>query len=223
MNLILFDIDGTLINTEFDDISFINAFKDAFNINIKDANWNNYKHATDLGITIDIFQQYFKRNPSYNEVNTIIGSYISNLRQNFDLYPDKINEIPGSNNMIEIIKNSQGWTLGFATGCWNESAIFKLKSAKINIKDIEISASNKFISKIEIINDAIRKVKIRNNIPEFNRIIYVGDRKYDYLISKELNIEFIGIDYYKTDILKEFDIKLIYKDFNDISFRNIFK
>jgi phosphoglycolate phosphatase-like HAD superfamily hydrolase len=223
MNLILFDIDGRIINTEFDDISFIDVFKDTLNIKIRDTNWNNYKHATDLSITIDIFQEYLKRNPAEKEIKRIKESYINNLKQNYDLFPDKLYEIPGANNMIKVIKKSKDWFLGFATGCWNESAIFKLKSAKINMKNVEISDSNKFISKTDIINDAIHKITIKNNISEFNRIIYIGDRKYDYLISKELNIDFIGIDYYKTDILKELDIKSIYNDFNDISFRNIFK
>ena len=69
MKLAIFDIDGTLTRTnEVDEICFVQAFADAHAITGFDTNWDGYRHATDSGITIQIFQDRFGRNAKPNEL-----------------------------------------------------------------------------------------------------------------------------------------------------------
>ena len=48
MKLVLFDIDGTLINSvKTDDECFVQTFDELYDIDLTKANWNEYTHVTD--------------------------------------------------------------------------------------------------------------------------------------------------------------------------------
>lgn len=71
MNLIIFDIDGTLTHiNEEDSKCFAKAIKDVLQVNI-DTNWASYRYSTDSGIIKEIYESFFKREPSETEINTI--------------------------------------------------------------------------------------------------------------------------------------------------------
>lgn len=58
MKLVIFGIDGTLCDfNNIDDTCFIQAFKDIFDIDITETNWDSYEHVTDTGITNRIFNE----------------------------------------------------------------------------------------------------------------------------------------------------------------------
>src|SRR5438552_18700077 len=62
MNLAIFDIDGTLTETNaVDEICFVQAFADAHSITEINTNWMQYRCVTDSGIMFQIFQERFAR------------------------------------------------------------------------------------------------------------------------------------------------------------------
>jgi beta-phosphoglucomutase-like phosphatase (HAD superfamily) len=71
LKLIIFDIDGTLCNSNFvDDKCYIKAFKDITSIEIENSDWDSYKNATELGIIEQLFLEYFQRNPREYDYRT---------------------------------------------------------------------------------------------------------------------------------------------------------
>ena len=50
----------------------------------------------------------------------------------------------------------------------------------------------------------------------FEKIYYVGDREYDFRVSREVNIDFIGIDFKGNGKLKALGIKNVINDYDPI-------
>ena len=72
MNLAIFDIDGTLTNTNnVDEDCFVKAFAEAHSINDIVTDWTAYPHTTDSGITQHIFQEKFGRSPEETELSKL--------------------------------------------------------------------------------------------------------------------------------------------------------
>jgi hypothetical protein len=69
MNLAIFDIDGTLTDTNgVDDRCFIESLALALAITGIDTDWAGYPHTTDSGIMLRIFQERFGRGPVPDEI-----------------------------------------------------------------------------------------------------------------------------------------------------------
>ena len=72
MKLAIFDIDGTLTNTNsVDDGCFVKALADSHAISGINTNWATYTHTTDSGITQQVFQERFGRNPEERELEKL--------------------------------------------------------------------------------------------------------------------------------------------------------
>ena len=72
MNLAIFDIDGTLTETNaVDEICFVQAFADAHAITEINTNWTEYEYVTDSGIMFQIFDERFGRPPDEDELMRI--------------------------------------------------------------------------------------------------------------------------------------------------------
>ena len=116
--LIVFDIDGTLTNTNRVDSSFFEkAILDILPISSIDTEWNNYKHSTDAGILIEIIRSKLARDPMPNEIETIKNRFVSYLENTFSENPSHCVPINGAQIIFEKI-SQLGWDIGIATGGW---------------------------------------------------------------------------------------------------------
>ena len=80
MKLAIFDIDGTLTNTNgVDDECFVKALAEAHAITEIDTDWATYPHTTDSGITLHIFQEKFGRHPEETELGKFKGCFVNML------------------------------------------------------------------------------------------------------------------------------------------------
>lgn len=132
--LIIFDIDGTLINTNHvDSICFEKAIQDTFLTFKIDTDWHNYKYSTDSGIVTEIIQSKLNRNPTSLEILIIKNKFVSYLEAAFLEDNSLCTPIDGSQTIFESIL-PRGWDIGIATGGWEKSALLKLKTAQIDTK-----------------------------------------------------------------------------------------
>jgi len=135
MQLVIFDIDGTLTDTnKVDADCFIRAFYEEFNILHINQNWQDYTHSTDTGITQQIFQKQLGRLPSKEEVLRLKRRFIDLLNQatqNSDLF----NPVPGATSVISKLQQLE-YHIAIATGGWQDSAKFKLQKAGIDFNNL---------------------------------------------------------------------------------------
>lgn len=222
MKLIIFDIDGTLCDPyNADDKCYFHAFKDVLGINISDTNWDSYEHVTDSGIAYQIFKEVYNHNPCEDEIRKLKERYGYLLWKVYKGKPDSFREIDGSVNAVYEINSMKDWIVGIAAGGWSVAVKMKLKMLKLDSLNISIGNSDYHISKHDIIKSLIEEIKAKNKLSSFEKIIYVGDREYDFRTAQTLNIDFIGIDSRRDGILVKSGAKRVVDNFSDGKFKEL--
>ncbi len=216
MQLVIFDIDGTILDTTNTDHScFIRTFKDLYQINLDNVDWKDYQHVTDWGLTIEIFQKWFYRGPTPNEIYTIKTHFKSLLKKHIH----QITEVKKALSFIALLSTTPGIAIGFATGGWRETALLKCKTIGLDLNDFVCKSSNDHYNRAEIIKLVIQEAMDKDKIKKFNSISYFGDGIWDYTATKQLGINFIGVDVKNNNQLKNLGVKNIinnYAEYNKI-------
>lgn len=194
MKLLMFDIDGTLIDSmKIEEILFKDAIQKALEINEIDTNWNNYSHATDHCILKELVKINFNKTISKNEIDSFINLFRKNIEFFIKNNPDELLEINGAKNFFEEIKTYSDFKVSIATGGYGEIAQLKLNKIGIDISSIPFSSSHNGLSREEIMKDSEEKAKYFYNVEKFEEIIYFGDALWDYKACKNLNYKFIAV------------------------------
>lgn len=194
MKLVVFDIDGTLTNTnQIDENCFVRAFALEFGIFGINTNWSEYAYTTDSGITQQIFKEKLERLPSDEELVRLKARFIGLLQEAFINNQDLFSEIPGSTNVLAKLQLDPDWCVAIATGGWRESAKLKLQKANLQIEGIPLASANDALSREDIIKTAIIKAENVYQVEKFQKVIFVGDGVWDVKAAYRLNIAFIGI------------------------------
>jgi phosphoglycolate phosphatase-like HAD superfamily hydrolase len=194
MNLAIFDVDGTLTSTnEVDEICFVQAFADAHAITGFDTNWDGYHHATDSGITFQIFQDRFGRNAKPNELGDLQRCFVRLLKEQLAASPNLFAAVPGSTKMLARLKQEPDWTVAVATGCWQLSAQLKLEAANLKLNGFPLASAEMGFSREEILQDVIEKSGAHYQQTSFDRIVSIGDAPWDVRAARNLEMNFVGI------------------------------
>ena len=210
MKLIIFDIDGTLCHSKIDNKSFIEAFKKALNIEIENKNWDSYPNVTDSAITEQVIFESLRYKPSEVHINKIIDTYVDELAGHFAYDDSCFTIIPGAKEFLKELIDNDEYKVGIASGGFSKAAHFKLEKLGFDTTGMNVMGSDNFKSKSEMISAMI---KAEENGAPFEKVIYVGDREYDYHSANEIDIEFIGVDYNKNNKLKNLGVDNVINDF----------
>ena len=194
MKLAIFDIDGTLTNTnDVDNDCFVKAFAESLGITPINSNWAEYPHTSDSGITDDIFQKRFGRAPTAAELTQLKTCFVSLLKGRYRSDSANFTEISGASIALEKLKREFDWGVAIATGCWRESALLKLRVAKIEVDEIPIAYAEDGLSREEILQAAIARALSRYEQISFERIVSIGDAVWDVRAASHLKLAFIGV------------------------------
>ncbi len=194
MNLIIFDIDGTLTQTnDVDSICFAKAIKDMLQINDLNTDWASYQYSTDSGLLNEIYTHFLQRLPSSEEIDLIKTRFVDYLKQAWQEDKACYAPVPGAISLFEQILALSHWHAALATGGWKESALFKLSSAEIPHQSLPKAYADDHVERTEIIKVAIKQARSLHQVEKYQRIIYVGDKAWDERAANLLQIEFIGV------------------------------
>ncbi len=215
MTAIIFDIDGTLTNTtKVDDKCFIQAFEIVFGLDISNQDWSKLKNVTDWGITEEIISKSWNRKPTKAELKKMELKFVRLLKNELQENIVHFEEINGATNFIECLNKKDDTIVGIATGGWEKSATLKLNAIGIEPTEFAFSNSSRFKERETILSDTINQITEMTNQP-IEQVIYFGDGTWDFLTCKKLGIDFIGIDYKESGVLKKIGAKKIFKDFKN--------
>ncbi|MUL39548.1 HAD family hydrolase [Gloeocapsopsis dulcis] len=192
MQLVIFDVDGTLTDTnKVDADCFVRAFYEEFSIFYINQNWQEYTHSTDAGITQQIFQKNLGRLPAKEELFRLKKRFIYLLHQaaqNQNLF----NAILGATSVISKLQQLD-YCIAIATGGWQDSAIFKLQKAGINAINVPIASADDSLSREDIIETVILRAKKWYKTDIFQKAVFIGDGLWDVKAAANLKIPFIGV------------------------------
>lgn len=184
---IIFDIDGTLIDSEHIDARFfIQAVHDICgNIHLS-KDWSTYKKVTDIGIITEILVQNGCSN--IPQQATAIRERFCALLINYLNNGGRCDPIPGALEFFNGTIQTPDLYPGIATGGWHHSAELKLITAGFTITGIPISTSNDGHERTTIMEHCINQMPMKPD-----RTIYIGDGIWDRDASIALGWHFIGI------------------------------
>ena len=124
MNIALFDIDGTLTESnEIDSLSFADAFRDVFGVGI-DTDWDSYLHTTDQGIVVEALRRARGREADAREIALYRTRFVQLLGERMT----ELNEVPGAAAFLAQMQ-ARDWRVVLCTGAWSDSARLKLTRA----------------------------------------------------------------------------------------------
>lgn len=183
MHHVMFDIDGTLIEScEIDSQCFIDAVKDITGLFLN-SDWSEYRHVTDSGILNEIFLS--SGYPNYERVKTEVKQcFLKKLEHTLARQPVK--EVTGASAFLHLLQSMSNVVLSLATGGWRESAILKLESAKIDVSETPLASSNDHYSRVEIMKLAAKRTA-NNQSP----CTYFGDGVWDKKACSHLGYRFV--------------------------------
>jgi len=192
MQLAVFDVDGTLTRTtKVDAVCFLRTFAEELGIALH-SNWVDYTSPTDSGITLQVYQERFGRHPSAEEVSALQRRFVGLLEQSFTASPDSCRAVPGAPVLLDRLRETSGWAVVIATGCWRASAELKLRSAAVNVDDVPAAFADDAHSRDDILLTAVARSRERYG-QDFRRVVYVGDGLWDVRTAIRLNLPFVGV------------------------------
>lgn len=194
MKLAIFDVDGTLTQTDsVDTTCFLQAFADAHAIIGINTNWSDYPHVSDSAITLEVFRQHFGRVPAESELSSVKQHFINLLRRHCATTPASFPEIPGAASMLLRLRSEGEWAIAIATGCWRDSARLKLEMAGIEMDDYPSACAEDGISREAILRAATVKALAHYRQESFEKAVSIGDGLWDLHTARRLCLAFIGI------------------------------
>jgi len=217
MKLAIFDIDGTLTNTNrVDNECFVEALAEAHAITEINTAWATYPHTTDSGITLHIFQEKFGRNPDDTELGKFKCCFIDMLSEQYKSNSSSFAEIAGASTALNKLQRESDWAVAIATGCWRESALLKLEAAKIDIDGIPAAYAEDGISREEILQAAVSQALKQYRLSSFGKIVSIGDGLWDVRTARRLDFTFIGVGCGESAaMLHQAGAKHVIEDFAD--------
>jgi phosphoglycolate phosphatase-like HAD superfamily hydrolase len=219
VKLAIFDIDGTLANTNSVDVEcFVKALSEAHAITEINTDWATYTHTTDSGITLQIFQEKFGRDPEGPELDKFKSCFVNMLSEQYHSNSSRFTAIAGASVALSRLKREFDWAVAIATGCWRESALLKLRAAKINIDGIPAAFAEDGLSREEILQSAVSQSLAQYRLSSFAKTVSIGDGLWDVRTARRLNFTFLGVGCGEAAaILNRAGAKHVIEDFADYS------
>ncbi len=193
MNLVMFDVDGTLTQTNSVDTEcFVTALREVLHIEGVDTNWANYRHVTDQACLEEIVHRHKGRAGTEHELLGAKDRHIELLQEKADSDPTLFLPVPGARDTINSLRQNSNAVVALATGAWLESARIKLQTAGLSIDGIPIASCNDALSREDIMKVAEAKATGRPDVP-FRTKTYVGDAVWDVHAAIRLGYSFVGV------------------------------
>lgn len=208
-HLIMFDIDGTLVDSyDFDSICFVDAVRDVLGVRIN-SDWSTYQHVTDSGILNQIMDEYSVGHDKKATALLVKEKFLSRI--NNYLIREGVKAVAGAKELLVELSARDDIALVFATGGWLESAKMKLDAAGIHFPDIPIASACDHYSRLDI----MKLAEVKSGGGKYKSITYFGDGPWDLNASADLGYNFVlvgnRIGYHQSiPDFKDIDLALSY-------------
>ncbi|MGD9592431.1 MAG: HAD family hydrolase [Candidatus Berkiella sp.] len=214
MDLVVFDIDGTLIHSHEQEVScFINAFNQVMGDSAINTDLTSYEHVTDTGIAQECIYRQLGRNATDKEQLAIEEAFLTLFDQSLRLNPPE--PIFGVHELFEQLHQEKNLCLAIATGSYYRSAALKLKHANLLLSHLPLSSCSDSMTRIDIMKAAKQKAHKTYQVTDFRTITYVGDGPWDIQASRTLAWNFIGIaSNYTAEQLKNWGAKTVIQNYH---------
>jgi beta-phosphoglucomutase-like phosphatase (HAD superfamily) len=187
LKAIVFDVDGTLIESMFIDsdlyYSSISAVLGPVEFR---ANLIDYDHVMDSGIIAQLLVD--------NDI-AVESGVMDLIRERFvaslSAHIESVGPFPtihGATRFVDRLRDSKEHTVAIATGGWRSSALLKLETSGIDVNGIPLASCDDSQSRVEIMCVALAKLG-----DEFESVTYFGDAEWDRRACQTLGWDFVPV------------------------------
>lgn len=206
--LIVFDVDGTLTDTDaVDTRCYVRAMCEHLGHPI-DSDWSRYRHVTDSGIAAELLERDGR---PVEEMSAVRNRFVALLEEAFRTTPGCCREVRGAGRFLQRVRQTPDLIVGLATGGWNASARAKLRSAGIDAGGRPFASADDAQARTDIMKTCRDRAGTL-----FTDITYVGDGVWDARAAADLGWRFVGIAAgERAARLREAGAVAVFADFSD--------
>lgn len=197
VNLLLFDVDGTLTDTSADDDRF---FREALTESLPvDAGpvtigaWDQFAEVTHPAIAHDVITRACGRRAREGEVFAVRRAHTLKWQQALDAGAVTIRARPGAREIVEAARQRRQFSAAIATGGWGPTALLKLTVAGFPVNDLVIATADDSEKRVGILRTAEIFAAAGRSIPGFDAIVVIGDGIWDARAARAAHAGFVGV------------------------------
>jgi beta-phosphoglucomutase-like phosphatase (HAD superfamily) len=192
MHLVMFDIDGTLTETdEVDGNCYVQAIADVLGFTNINTDWSVYPHCSDSGILDSLCRERLGRSPATVETAAVQSQFMSLLIAATREQP--FQPVAGAREFLDTLLPTPGIALALASGGWECSARLKLASARLESAQLPAAFADDALARTAIMQIALARAEQAHAGAQFTKRTYIGDGVWDARAARELGFRFIGI------------------------------
>lgn len=185
MHHVMFDIDGTLVQScDFDEEIYAAAVEKVVGFKI-DRNLSHYRHVTDAGILREVIGRHGLDGKAEEIQSQVKKIFIHEISNHIGKYP--VQEVPGASSFLNYLASLDNVVVSIATGGWFETAVQKLDAAGFHYSKEFISSSDDHFKRTEIMKTA----RAKHSGYEEAACTYFGDGIWDREACQELGFNFV--------------------------------
>ncbi|MCB1122070.1 MAG: HAD hydrolase-like protein [Verrucomicrobiae bacterium] len=202
MNLILLDLDGTLVDSmPLENELYPRAVKEGLGISSITTDWSSFPNPTDSGIIREVMREELGKLCHPDDIERCRSLYIALLSNHLEKFPDSLKPVSGALEFIRYLENSPKYGFAVATAGWRISSQIKLAAAGFEFDDWIMYSCCDYEYKKEAMKAAHSSASKKYQ-EDFEAVLYIGDSRSDLKFANELGYEFLGRgeDYAGTNI-----------------------
>ena len=187
MHAKIFDIDGTLLQSDVsDDAMFLESVRGGLgDVKLRDS-WGLYTQFTAAGILSEILLDN-NLEASPERVAAVRSRFIEGVRDHMAEH-GPFKEIPGALAYVQSLHTSATHRIAYATGGWGGSALLKLSLAGFPVNGVPLASSDDHFQRPQIMLRALEQLG-----ETFDTVTYYGDGHWDRLAADTLGWKFVPV------------------------------
>lgn len=189
----IFDIDGTLLDSSADDeLLYKRAIEDVLGKIRFRAELADYEHVTDEGILLEVLTDNGIAVDAA-AIDAVKNRFVQSLEA-YVAAQGPFVEIPGAKSVISRLGRSGEHAVAIATGSWRQSAELKLGAAGFAIEEVPLASSDDAVPRTDIMRHALHCLSLKA-APDaaWRTITYYGDGVWDRAACAELGWTFRAV------------------------------
>ena len=157
MHLVMFDIDGTLVDSEGFDAELYVAAVEAETGVVVDRNWDRYEHVSDSGVLEQLLRERRLEAQRDALVARVQRRFVGLVRDYLRRSPLAVREIAGAKRLVERLVTLPNARVAIATGGWAETARLKLAHVGIDAARLGFASSSDAHARTDIMRLAAQR------------------------------------------------------------------